>query len=98
MARSGLYVAPKQSEPSASEIGIETKAGLHTGLCEMRGDQAGGVAVEISKEVAGRATTGDVLLTNAVMDLVAGSGVAFSDRGACDFGGLFENGRLFVTA
>jgi pimeloyl-ACP methyl ester carboxylesterase len=81
---------------SALELGIETKAGLHIGLCEMRGDKASGVPVEISKRVADQAAFGDVLLTNAVMDLVSGSGVSFTDRGMCNIEGIAEECRLFA--
>jgi pimeloyl-ACP methyl ester carboxylesterase len=82
---------------SALELDIETKIGLHTGLCEMRGDQAAGAAVEISKRVADRAAAGEVLLTNTVTDLVSGSEIVFSDRGACSFEGLLRDCRLFAT-
>lgn len=81
---------------TANEIGIETKAGLHTGLCELRGDQASGATVDISRRVASNAGVGEVLLTNAVVDLVSGSGVAFADKGACMLEGPPENCRLFA--
>jgi pimeloyl-ACP methyl ester carboxylesterase len=83
---------------SADEAGIETKAGLHTGLIELRGDKATGVPVDISKRVANHADFGEVLLTNAVVDLVSGSGVAFTDRGMCNIDGADENYRLFAPA
>jgi pimeloyl-ACP methyl ester carboxylesterase len=83
---------------SALELGIETKAGLHTGLCELRGDQVSGAPVDISKRVANQAAFGDVLLTKAVMDLVSGSGVAFTDRGTCDIDGVAEDCHLFAPA
>jgi hypothetical protein len=54
-------------------------------------------AVEVSKEVAARAHAGEVLLTNRVRDLVSGPGVAFSDRGTCNFEGLQENCQLFAA-
>jgi class 3 adenylate cyclase len=82
---------------SAFEAGIETKAGLHTGLCEMRGDQAGGVAVEISEQVADSAEANEVLLTNTVMDLVSGNGGVFSGRGSFHGEGLSESCQLFAT-
>ena len=82
---------------SALELGIETKAGLHTGLCEMRGDHASGAAVEISRRVADRAAAGEVLLTNTVTDLVSGSEIVFSNRGACNFEGLLKDCRLSAT-
>jgi class 3 adenylate cyclase len=91
-----FYVA--KIRDSALEIGIETKAGLHTGLCEMRGGQASGAPVEISRQVAVRAAAGEVLLTNTVMDLVSGSGVVFTNRGTCGIEGISEQCRLFATA
>ena len=67
---------------AALALGIETRAGLHTGLCEMKADQASGSAIEISKQVATLATTSEVLLTQSVADLVSGSGFHFSIRAA----------------
>jgi hypothetical protein len=63
----------------------------------MRGDQAGGAAVEISKQVAAQAEAGEVLLTNPVMDLVSGSDVVFTDRGAGDIKSISERCRLFFA-
>ena len=83
---------------SARETGIKTRAGLHTGLCELRGDKASGATVDISKRVANHADFGEVLLTNAVMDLVSGSGVAFADKGRCEIEGVPEGCRLFALA
>ena len=82
---------------SALQAGIETKAGLHTGLCEMRGDQAAGAAVEISRQVANLAATNEVLLTNTVMDLVSGSGVVFINKGSFSNERLSENCQLFAA-
>ena len=82
---------------SALELDIQTRAGLHTGLCEMRGDHAAGVAVEISKRVADRAAAGEVVLTNTVTDLVSGSEIVFSNRGSWSFEGLLSDCRLFAT-
>jgi pimeloyl-ACP methyl ester carboxylesterase len=81
---------------SALDLGIETKAGLHTGLCELRGNKASGAPVEISKRVANQAAAGEVLLTNAVMDLVSGSGMTFTNRGTCNIEGVAEDCRLFA--
>jgi pimeloyl-ACP methyl ester carboxylesterase len=83
---------------AASEIGIETKAGLHTGLVELRGDKANGLTVETSKRIADKAAFGEVLLSNSVMDLVSGSGVTFVDKGGCNIEGVAENCRLFALA
>ena len=82
---------------AASTIGIETKAGLHTGLCEMKADLASGPEVDISKRVADNAEIGEVLLTNTVMDLVSGSGFHFSSRDDCNIEGLPKDCSLFAV-
>ena len=87
----------KAIRDSAIQSGIETKTGLHTGLCLMRGDQASGAAVDVSKQVAARANPGEVLLTNSVRDLVSDPGVDFDNRGACRFEGLAEHCELFAA-
>jgi pimeloyl-ACP methyl ester carboxylesterase len=81
---------------SALDLGIEIKAGLHTGLCELRGDKVSGAPVDISKRVANQAAAGEVLLTNAVMDLVSGSGMTLTNRGTCNIEGVVEDCRLFA--
>ncbi len=75
--------------------GSNIRIGLHTGLCEVRGENVTGRAVEISREVAERATTGQILLTNTVMDLVSGSGIRVSDKGMCKFEGVAEECCLY---
>jgi hypothetical protein len=85
----------KAIRDSALEVGIETKAGLHTGLCEMRGDKSSGPPVEISKRLADLAAAGEVLLTNAVVDLVSGSDVSFTDRGTFNIEGVPKHFRVF---
>ena len=77
------------------EIGFEVQIGLHTGLCEVRGDIVSGKAVEISREVAARASSGQILLTNTVMDLVSGSDIVVADKGTCRFEGLREECCLY---
>jgi class 3 adenylate cyclase/pimeloyl-ACP methyl ester carboxylesterase len=66
----------------AGALGIEVRAGLHTGECELRGDDLAGIAVHIGARVAALADPGEVLVTSTVRDLVAGSGIEFTDRGA----------------
>jgi pimeloyl-ACP methyl ester carboxylesterase len=65
----------------ASAIGLEVRAGLHSGECETRGEDLAGVAVHIGARVAGLAAPGEVLVTSTVRDLVGGSGIEFEDRG-----------------
>ncbi len=63
-------------------LGIEVRAGLHTGECEVRGDDIGGIAVHIGARVSALAGPNDVLVSSTLRDLVIGSGLAFEDRGA----------------
>ena len=63
-------------------LGIEVRAGLHTGECEVRGDDIGGIAVHIGARVSALAGPKDVLVSSTLRDLVIGSGVEFEDRGA----------------
>jgi class 3 adenylate cyclase len=62
-------------------LGIETRAGLHTGEIEVLGEDVGGIAVHIGQRVSTLATAGEVLVSSTVVDLVAGSGLKFEDRG-----------------
>jgi class 3 adenylate cyclase len=66
---------------AARGLGLEVRAGLHTGECELRGDNLAGIAVHIGARVSALAGPGEVLVTSTVRDLVAGSGIAFGDRG-----------------
>ena len=65
----------------ASRLGVETRAGLHTGECEMVDGKVAGVAAEVGVCVANEANAGEVLVSSTVKDLVAGSGIKFEDRG-----------------
>jgi pimeloyl-ACP methyl ester carboxylesterase len=79
-------------------LGIEVRAGLHTGECEVIGDKVGGIAVHIGARVAGLAKPGEVLVSNTVKDLVAGSGLRFEERGAHTLKGVPGEWRLFAVA
>jgi class 3 adenylate cyclase len=68
--------------------GLEVRAGLHTGECEVRGDDLAGIAVHIGARVASLAGPGEVLVTSTVRDLVAGSGLEFADRGVQELKGV----------
>lgn len=65
----------------ASRLGVETRAGLHTGECEIVDGKVAGTATEIGECVANEAEAGEVLVSGTVKDLVAGSGIKFEDRG-----------------
>jgi pimeloyl-ACP methyl ester carboxylesterase len=81
----------------AARLGVETRAGLHTGECDLvEGAQGvGGLAVEIGRAVRDHAAPGEVLVSSTVKDLVAGSGIDFEDRGTHTFGGVPGEWRLF---
>ena len=79
-------------------LGIEVRAGLHTGECEVIGEKIGGIAVHIGARVAGLAKPGEVLVSNTVKDLVAGSGIRCEERGAHTLKGVPGEWRLFAVA
>jgi class 3 adenylate cyclase/pimeloyl-ACP methyl ester carboxylesterase len=80
------------------ELGIEVRAGLHTGECEVVDDKVGGIAVHIGARVASLAQPGEVLVSSTVKDLVAGSGLAFEDRGEHALKGLPGAWRVHALA
>ncbi len=69
-------------------LGIEVRAGLHTGEVELRGEDIGGIAVHIGQRVSAMAGPGEVLVSRTVTDLVAGSGLLFEERGEHDLKGV----------
>lgn len=79
-------------------LGIEVRAGVHTGECEFRGGDVGGIAVHIGARVAAHALPGEVLVSSAVRDLVVGSGITFLDRGARELKGVPGTWRLLAVA
>jgi class 3 adenylate cyclase len=78
-------------------LGLEVRAGVHTGEVELRGDDVGGIAVHIAARVAARAEAGEVLVSRTVADLIAGSDVQLTDRGEYDLKGIPEPWRLFAV-
>jgi class 3 adenylate cyclase/pimeloyl-ACP methyl ester carboxylesterase len=79
-------------------LGIEVRAGLHTGECEVRGDDIGGIGVHIGARVSALAGPNDVLVSSTLRDLVIGSGLEFEDRGAHQLKGVPGEWRLFAVA
>jgi class 3 adenylate cyclase len=79
------------------ELGLEIRAGLHTGECEVMDGKVGGIAVHIGARVANEAEPGEVLVSSTVKDLVAGSGLRFRDRGTAELKGVAEEWRLFAV-
>jgi class 3 adenylate cyclase len=79
-------------------LGVEVRAGVHTGECEVMGDDIGGMAVHIGARVIGQAPPGAVLVTGAVRDLVVGSGIEFADRGTHRLKGVPGEWQLLEVA
>ncbi len=79
-------------------LGVEIRAGLHTGEVQLREGGIGGLAVHIGARVAARAGTGEVMVSRTVKDLVAGSGIQFEDRGSHTLKGVPDQWRLFAVA
>jgi pimeloyl-ACP methyl ester carboxylesterase len=77
-------------------LGLEVRAGLHTGECELTGDKVSGLAVHIGARVAAAAGPGEVLVSGTVKDLVAGSGLRFQDRGLQTLRGVPGEWHLFA--
>ena len=78
-------------------LGIDIRAGLHTGECEMMGDDVGGIAVHIGARVASLAGGGEVLVSSTVKDLVAGSGLRFADRGIHSLKGVPGEWHIYAV-
>jgi class 3 adenylate cyclase/pimeloyl-ACP methyl ester carboxylesterase len=79
-------------------LGIELHLGLHTGECEVRGDDLGGLTVHIAARVGASAAPGEVLVSSTVKDLVAGSGIEFGDRGEHELKGVPGTWTLFAVS
>ncbi len=78
-------------------LGVEVRAGLHTGECERVDGKIGGLAVNIGARVAAAAGPGELLVSSTVKDLVAGSAVEFDDRGTHELKGVPGEWRLYAV-
>ena len=83
---------------SAPDQGIRVRAGVHTGECEVMGQDIGGIGVHIAARVSALAGPDEVLVSRTVKDLVAGSGLEFTDRGEHELKGVPDSWRLFAAA
>jgi class 3 adenylate cyclase len=83
---------------SSEPLGIRIRVGAHTGECEVMGDDIGGIAVHIAARVSALARPGEVLVSRTVKDLVAGSGIEFSDRGEHTLKGIADAWHLHAVA
>jgi class 3 adenylate cyclase len=98
------FVGPARAIHCAHEIavrvgglGIETRAGVHIGECELIEGKPGGLAVTIAARLLGTAGPREVVVTGTVKDLVAGSGFSFTDRGEHELKGVPDRWRLYVA-
>jgi class 3 adenylate cyclase len=82
---------------SSDGDGVRVRAGVHTGECEVMGEDIGGIAVHIAARVSALAGPGDVLVSRTVKDLVAGSGIQFSDRGTHTLKGISDTWQLHAV-
>jgi class 3 adenylate cyclase len=79
-------------------LGLSIRAGVHTGECEIVGDDLAGVAVNIAARIAALAGPGEVLVSQTVKDLIYGSGIELDDRGLVELKGLPDSWRLFAAS
>jgi len=79
------------------QLGLEVRAGLHTGECEVTGAKVSGIAVHTGARVAAAARPQEVLVSATVKDLVSGSGIQFDDRGSHVLKGVPGDWRLFAV-
>jgi class 3 adenylate cyclase len=95
---------PRPSDPcgtairdAARQIGLDVRVGIHTGEVERRGTELAGIAVHLACRVCETAQPGKVLVSRTVVDLVAGSGTTFDDRGKHELRGIPADWRLFAV-
>jgi class 3 adenylate cyclase len=79
-------------------IGIQVRAGVHAGECEVIGDDLGGIAVHIGARIGAIAGRDEVLVSQTVKDAVTGSGISFDDKGVNDLKGVPGQWRLYAVA
>jgi pimeloyl-ACP methyl ester carboxylesterase len=78
-------------------LGLEIRAGLHAGEVDLRGEDLAGIAVHLAERVCSSGGPGEILVTRTVVDLVAGSGITFEDRGEHELKGVPASWRLFAV-
>ena len=88
----------RASVDAVRSAGLDIRAGVHTGECEVVGDKLAGVAVHIGARVASKAGPGEVLVSGTVHDLVAGSGIRLDDRGSTELKGVPGEWRLYAVS
>ena len=97
MALRERCAAPAEITRAAADAGLPVRAGLHTGECEVRGDDIAGLAVHIASRVSALAAPSEVLVSRTVVDLVTGSGLLFDDRGEHELKGVPGDWRVLAA-
>ena len=82
---------------NVAALGLQLRAGIHTGEIERRGEDVGGLGVHIGARISELAGAGELLVSSTVRDLVAGSGIAFEDRGRHTLRGVPGEWQLFAA-
>jgi class 3 adenylate cyclase len=90
-------LAASRIRDALSELGLQVRAGVHTGECERIGEDLGGIAVHIGARVGSTAGPGEVLVSQTVRDLVVGSALEFEDRGIRELKGVPGEWRLYAV-
>jgi class 3 adenylate cyclase len=86
------------ADAAPGELGLEIRAGLHTGEIELRGDDIGGISAHLGARVAALAGPREVLVSRTVRDLVAGSGLSFTDRGEHELKGVPDRWQIYAAS
>ena len=86
---------PRRSIDGRAGLGIDVRAGVHTGECEVRGNGYSGIAVHTGARIAALAGAGEVLASRTVKDLIAGSGIELEDHGVHELKGIPEPWQVF---
>ena len=83
---------------SVLSVGLEVRIGVHAGEIEIRGDDISGIAAHIASRIQGLAAPGEILVSRTVRDLVAGSGIAFDERGSYELKGVPDEWQLYTVS
>jgi class 3 adenylate cyclase len=89
--------AAQSIRAALGEIGLQIRAGVHTGECELHDGKIVGIAVSIGARVASLAAPGEILVSSTVRDLAAGSGLVFADRGRHELKGVPESWQVYAV-
>ena len=89
--------AARAMSDAVGPLGIEIRAGIHTGECERRGEDLAGIAVNVAARIVGHAGAGEVLVSSTVRELVLGSGIEFAERGSHALKGVPDEWSLYAA-